>query len=206
MSALLERQGEVQEKLDASGCVGSGLATRNGDGCAALSAAGHACESLVRRRAAPRRAVPVAVAETRHPVARRTHQPSRRGIRGVARTSSAELCRARSSRSRTIDTFSTTLPAGFWSSIAARAFRGKGTTRPGSSRNRSGCAAKRNPKANGRRRCSASSNGFACRPRRVTLKARRESTPTKTCCGRRLRSAAKISKFIFRLGRGLATW
>ena len=36
---------------------------------------------------------------------------------------------ARSSPSRTIAIFSTTWPAGFWNSIAAAAFRGKGTTR-----------------------------------------------------------------------------
>ena len=38
MDALLERQGDVQEKLDATGRLGFGFAARDGDGCAALSA------------------------------------------------------------------------------------------------------------------------------------------------------------------------
>ena len=45
--------------------------------------------------------------------------------------------------SRTIATSSTTSPAGSSSSIAARAFRGKGTTRPGSSRSRTASRWKR---------------------------------------------------------------
>ena len=54
MDALLERQGEVQEKLDASGRLGSRFASGDGDGRAALSAAGHAGEGLVRRRTTAR--------------------------------------------------------------------------------------------------------------------------------------------------------
>jgi hypothetical protein len=38
MSALLERQGEVQEKLDALRRLGSRFTSRDGDGRAALSA------------------------------------------------------------------------------------------------------------------------------------------------------------------------
>ena len=205
MSALLERQGEVQEKLDASGRLGSRFASRDGDGRAALPAAGHAGESSVRRRTPPRRAVPSAAAKARHPAARRADQPSRRGISRVARTSPAELSRARSSPSRTIAIFSTTSPAGFSNSIAARAFRGKETTLRGSNRNRSVCAAKKSPKANDRKRCNASSNGFACRRKRVTRKAKRESTPTKNCCAGITRSAAKISRSTFRPGHGSAT-
>ena len=47
---------------------------------------------------------------------------------------------ARSSRSLMTAIFSTTSPVGFSNSIAARAFRGKATTRRGWNRSRSGCA------------------------------------------------------------------
>ena len=66
MNALLERQGEVQEKLDHHGCLGSRCAARDGDGCAQVSAVGYAGEGFVRRRTPPSGVVPVAVAEARH--------------------------------------------------------------------------------------------------------------------------------------------
>ena len=98
MNKLLERQGEVQEKLDHLDAWDLDARLGDGDGCAALSAFGHAGENLVRRRAPARGAVPVAVAEAGHSLARRADQPSRCRVGGMARTSFAELCRARSSR------------------------------------------------------------------------------------------------------------
>ena len=56
----------------------------------------------------------------------------------------------------------------------------KGTTRPGWNRSRSACVARKSLKANDRRRCSASWNGFACRRKRATPKARRASMRTKS--------------------------
>ena len=65
MDKLLARQGEVQEKLDHLGRLGSRRASGDGDGRAALSAAGHAGESSVRRRTPPRRACAVCCCRSR---------------------------------------------------------------------------------------------------------------------------------------------
>ena len=69
--------------------------------------------------------------------ARRADQPPRRRVGRLARALPARTTRARSSRSRTIATSSTTSPAGFSSSIAAAASPGRATTRRGSSRSSS---------------------------------------------------------------------
>ena len=52
---------------------------------------------------------------------------------------------------------------------------------------------------------SASSNGFACRRKRVTPKARRASTRTKRCSTRSRKSGARIWRFLFRPARVSAT-
>ena len=56
-----------------------------------------------------------------------------------------------------------------------------------------------------RRRCNASSNGFACRRRRVTPRARRASTAYEALLDRSRRNGAKIWRFTFRPGRAWAT-
>jgi len=68
----------------------------------------------------------------------------------------------RSSPSPTTVTSSTTSPGGSSSSTAATAFPGKATIPPGWSRSRSACAARRRPRASGRKRCSTNWNGCAC--------------------------------------------
>ena len=116
--------------------VGPRLAARAGDGRAAPAAGRRRRHHALRRRTPPRRAVPAAAAVARPAAARRADQPPRRRIGRLARALPQGLSRAPSSRSRTIATSSTTSPAGFSSSIAARASRGKATTRRGSSRSR----------------------------------------------------------------------
>ena len=126
--------------------LGHRLAARAGDGRAALSAAGCRRHDALGRRAPPRGAVPAAAASrpicccsTSRPT---TSTPNRwRGSSASSRNT-----RAPSSRSRTIATSSTTWPSGFSSSIAAPAFRGRATTRPGSIRSSSGWRRKRSPR------------------------------------------------------------
>src|SRR5437868_11765030 len=103
------------------------------------------------------------------------------------------------------DIFSTTSRVGFLSWIAALESPGKGTTQVGSNRNRNVCDAKKNPRVKDRRLCSASWNGFGCRQKRVTPKARRASMHTKRCCKNNQRSAGKILRFRFLRDRVSAT-
>ena len=164
MDSLLERQGEVQEKLDAADAwdldsrlemamdalrcppgetpVKSSPAARS----AASRSAGCCCKSRT------------SCCSTSRPT---TSTPNR----SAGSNSTCRNTRARSSPSRTTATFSTTSPAGFWNSTAARASRGRATTLRGWNRSRSACAAKRRPRASGRRPCSASWNGFAMSPK-----------------------------------------
>ena len=91
MTALLERQGEVQEQLDA-------LDAWDLDSRLELAMDALRCppgDTLDRgalgRRAAPGGAVPAAAAAARHPAARRAHQPPRRRVGGLARAAPAAL-------------------------------------------------------------------------------------------------------------------
>ena len=161
--------------------VGPRLAPRPRDGRAAAAAAGRRRHDALGRRAAPRGAVPAAAAVARPAAARRTDQPPRRRIGGVARALPQGLSRAPSSPSRTIATSSTTSPAGSSSSIAAAASRTKATTPAGSSRSRTGCSRKRRPSRSASARCSASWTGSACRRAPARPRARRASTPTNSC-------------------------
>ena len=86
------------------------------------------------------------------------------------------------------DISSTTSPVGFSNWTAARAFRSKETTHLGWNKNRSVCVSKKSLKASGRRRCNVSSNGFACRRRLARPKARRGSQLTNHCSTRSRRN------------------
>ncbi len=67
-------------------CLGSRLASRPRDGRAAFAAAGRRRHDALGRRAAPRRPLPVVAALAGPAPPRRTDQPPRRGVGGVART------------------------------------------------------------------------------------------------------------------------
>src|SRR3982751_6238605 len=88
-----------------------------------------------------------------------------------------KVTRAQSSRSHTIDTFSTTLRAGFLNSIVAKEFHGKGTTRRGSSKNRNACDVKKSLKVNDRKLSNVNSSGFACRQKHDMQKVKQGSIP-----------------------------
>ena len=97
MNALLERQGEVQEKLDHLDAwdLDSRLEmAMDALRCPPPETPVKVLSGGERRRVALCRLL---LAKARHPSAGRTHQPSRCGIRRLARTSPAELCRERSS-------------------------------------------------------------------------------------------------------------
>ncbi len=68
--------------------------------------------------------------------------------------------------------FSTTWPAGSWSSTAATASPSKATTLPGSGRSRNGSPSKRRRRRSGRKRWSTSSSGSAWPPAPVRRRAR----------------------------------
>ena len=99
------------------------------------------------RRAPPRRAVPAAAASRPTCCCSTSRRTISTPSRSPGSSASSRSIRAPSSRSPTIATSSTTSPGGFSSSIADRAFRGKGTTRPGWSRNRSASALEEKPES-----------------------------------------------------------
>ena len=78
--------------------VGAGPRGRGRDGRAALPAGRRRRHEDLGRRAAPRRALPAAALASRHAAARRAHEPSRRGVGGVARALSQGLHRHRRRR------------------------------------------------------------------------------------------------------------
>jgi energy-coupling factor transporter ATP-binding protein EcfA2 len=96
-----------------------------------------AVDPPLRRREAPRRAVPLLLSEARPAPARRAHQPPRRRDGRLAGAHPARVPRHRRSSSPTTATSSTTSPSGSWSWRTARASRGRATTRSGSSQKRS---------------------------------------------------------------------
>ncbi len=114
--------------------------------------------------------------------------------------------RAPSSPSPTTATSSTTSPAGSSSSTAAAASPGRGTTRRGSSRSRSGCGWRSAARAAGRGPSNASSSGSGWRRVRATPRARRGSTPTRSCSPRSRSRWSAISRSGSHPGRGSATW
>ncbi len=84
-------------------------------------------------------------------------------------------------RSPTTATSSTTSPAGSSSWIAGGASPSKGTTRRGSSRSKSDCAAKRSPTRPASAPSNASWSGCAWRRRRAKRRARPASRRTRSC-------------------------
>ena len=96
--ALVTEQAKLQDATRQARCLESRQSSRSGDGCVALSAGDTPIKILSggeRRRVALTR---LAAQRTRHSPARRAHQPPRRRIRGVARTSPARIQRHRHRR------------------------------------------------------------------------------------------------------------
>ena len=91
MDKLLERQGEVQEKLDHQDAWDLDARLEMAMDALRCPPPDTRGEDFVRRRTAPRGVVPVAAAKARHSSARRADQPSRCRVGRVARASSAEL-------------------------------------------------------------------------------------------------------------------
>ena len=161
MNKLIERQGEVQEKLDALDAWDLDSRLEMAMDALRCPPARHAGQDPLRRRKAPRGPVPAASPETRHPAPGRADQPPGRRVRGLAGAPPAALSRAPSSPSPTTATSWTTWPAGSWNWTGARASPGRATTPPGWSRSRTGCARRKKRRASGRRPCSGSWSGSA---------------------------------------------
>ena len=85
----------LQDKIDCAESLGSRVADRDGDGRAALPGWRRGREQSLGRREAPRRAVQASARSARSAAAGRAHQPSRRGIGGVARAPFARIHRHR---------------------------------------------------------------------------------------------------------------
>ena len=91
MNKLLERQGEVQEKLDQQDAWDLDARLEMAMDALRCSAARHAGKDLVRRRTSPGCVVSAALAKARYSAARRADEPPGCRISGVAGTSPAEL-------------------------------------------------------------------------------------------------------------------
>ena len=143
MDKVLEEQGEGAGPDRGRQRLGPRLAARARDGRAAAAAARRRRHDALGRRAAPRRALPAAAASRPTCCCSTSRRTISTPSRSPGSSASSRTIRAPSSPSPTIATSSTTSPAGFSSSIAARAFRGKATTRPGSSRSRSASRSRR---------------------------------------------------------------
>ena len=174
MNKLMEEQAKLQDKIDA--VDGWELERKLEIAADALRLppwdARH--RQALRRREAPRRAVPPAAVEAGHAAARRTHQPPGRRIGRLARAFPATNTRAPSSRSPTTATFSTTSPSGFSNSTAATASPGKGNYSSWLDQKEQRLA--QEERAAGRARedaRSASSSGCAPTPRRARPSPRR---------------------------------
>ena len=138
--------------------------------------------------------------------ARRADEPPRRRVGRLARTLPPRLPgHGRRRHPRPV------LPrqrrrAGFSSSIAGPASRGRATTRRGSIRSSSGSRWKRRRSRSVSAPCSASSSGFACRPARGRRRARRASPPTNSCWPRTRRRRPTARRSTSPPARGSATW
>ena len=148
----------------------------------------HAGQDALRRREAPRGAVPAAAAEAGHPDPRRADQPPRRRDRSAGSSSTCSATRARSSPSPTTATSSTTSPAGSSSSTAAQGIPWKGNYTSWLEQKKD---------AAGRSRRSRS------RPRQKTL-ARELEWVRQIPSARQAKSKARIARVRADAGRGSA--
>ena len=103
----------------------------------------------------------------------------------------ARVSRERSSPSRTIATSSTTSPSGFWNWIAARASRGRATTRPGWSRSRSGSPRKRSTESARRKALDRELEWAKMAPRARVAKSKARLSATRSWQPRRSRKRAR---------------
>ena len=128
MDRLLEKQGNLQERIDALGLWELDHKLDIAMDALRLPPGDADVDDALRRRAPPRRALPAAARRARHAAARRAHQPPRRRERLVARAVPGGVPGHRRRRhARPL------LPgqrgrAGSSSSTRARAFRGRATT------------------------------------------------------------------------------
>ena len=125
-----DEMAKLQDEIEAQGLWDLDSQGRPGDGRAALPRWRRRGRNPVGRRAPPRRAVQAAAGCARYPAAGRTHQPSGRGVGGMAGSRRCANIRAASSWSPMTAISWTMSPAGFWNWIAARAFRMKAITPP----------------------------------------------------------------------------
>ena len=172
MDKVLEEQGRVQDRIEAAN--GWDLDSRLELAMDALRCPPPDADvsDALGRRAPPRRALPAAAEVARPAAARRADEPPRRRVGRVARALPQGVSGHRRRRHARSLFPRQRRRAGFSSSIAGPAFRGKATTRPGSTRSRSVSSSRRRPRASASARCSASSTGSACRRARARPRAR----------------------------------
>ncbi len=205
MSALLERQGEVQEKLDAQDAWDLDSRLEMAMDALRCPPPDTPVKVLVRRRATSRRAVPFAAAKARHPFARRADKPSRRGVSRMARTSLAEL-RGHDHRRHSRSIFSR----------QRCRLDSRTRSRPGHSlerklhflaRTKTGTAATRRKIGKRTTENTATRTRMDSHVAESSSRKRQSagSTRTKICCDRNLRNAARIWRFTFRLDHDSAT-
>ena len=96
--ALVTEQAKLQDELDKHDAWNLDSHLEVAMDALRCPARRYADQDFIWRRKTPRRAHPIAAQRTRHFAARRTHQPPRRRICGVARTSPARIQRHRHRR------------------------------------------------------------------------------------------------------------
>ena len=200
MEKVLDEQSRIQDKIDASNAWDLDSRLELAMDALRLPPPDADVTHAVGRRAPPRRALPAAAAVARSAAARRADQPSRRRVGRLARALPEGLSghrRRRHPRSllprqrRRLDSRARSRPrhsVGRQLLVVARA-----EAEPAGSRRR-----RRRPSASGR--SSASSNGSACRRARGRRRARRVSTPTRSCCARRPRRRSRPPRSTSRPG------
>ena len=176
------QQAKVQEQIDAHDLWNLDNKIEIAMDALRLPPADADVTQALRRREAPRRAVPGAARGAGHAAARRADEPPRRRERRVARalprTSFPGTVVAVTHDRYFLDNVA---EAGSSSSIAARASRTRATTRAGSSRSSTRLAQSRRRRSRrASARWSASSSGCAWRRARGRRRARRASRSTRS--------------------------
>ena len=206
MNKLMEEQAKMQDKIDAVGGWELERKLEIAADALRLPPWDARDRQALRRREAPRRAVPAAAVEARHAAARRADQPSRRGVGRLARAFSRGVSEHRhrgharplfSRQRRRMDPRARPRPRHSLAGQLLLLARAEGAA-PRAGRAPAGRARAR--------RSSASSSGCAPIRRRARPSPRRACSATRSWLRRSSRSATKPTRSTFLPATASAIW